>query len=271
MRSEAAFILVALVSSACAPAHSTPAATDRHVFVIVMENHTPEEALSGEFTASLAAKYGVAENYHAITHPSVPNYLALTSGSTWGVRDDGYRVLPKSHLGSQLTKASISWRAYMEGLGSAGCLNSPVPYDPGHNPFAYYGGQCPSNVVPLTALSEDLGGSTPRFTWITPDRCHDTHDCRVSVGDDWLRQEVGMIIASTAWKSNGVLFITWDEDDGSSDNRVLTLVVAPGMTHKSSQKFYTHYSLLATFEDLLGVGGLGEAANATPMSDLVPA
>jgi len=78
-----------------------------------------------------------------------------------------------------------------------------------------------------------------------------------------------MITASAAWKSNGVLFITWDEDDGSADNRVLTLVVAPGMGHKSSQKNYTHYSLLATIEDLLGVGRLGEAANATPMTDLI--
>ncbi len=271
MRLWAALVLCALFVSACANSASGSSSQPRSVFVIVMENRSLEQAAGAPFTASLAAKYGVAENYHAITHPSVPNYLALTSGSTWGVRDDGYRVLPKSDLGSQLTKASISWRAYMEGLGSAGCLNSPVPYDPGHNPFAYYGGQCPSNVVPSTALSGDLGGSTPRFTWITPDRCHDTHDCRVSVGDDWLRQEVGLIIASPAWKSNGVLFITWDEDDGSSDNRVLTLVVAPGMTHKSSQKFYTHYSLLATIEDLLGVGRLGEAANATPMSDLVPA
>ena len=78
-----------------------------------------------------------------------------------------------------------------------------------------------------------------------------------------------MITASAAWKSNGVLFITWDEDDGSTDNRVLTLVVAQGVSHKSSQKNYTHYSLLATVEDLLGVGRLGEAANAAVMSDLI--
>ncbi|TME04303.1 MAG: hypothetical protein E6I61_13220 [Chloroflexi bacterium] len=269
MRPWAALVLCAFLGSACTQSPSPSSSQPRSVFVIVMENHSFDQAASAPFTSSLVAKYGVAENYHAVAHPSVPNYLALTSGSTWGMRDDGYRVLPKSDLGSQLTTASISWRAYMEGLGSAGCLNSPVPYDPGHNPFAYYGGQCPSNVVPLTALSGDLAGSTPRFTWITPDRCHDTHDCRVSVGDDWLRQEVGMITASAAWKSNGVLFITWDEDDGSADNRVLTLVVAPGMGHKSSQKNYTHYSLLATIEDLLGVGRLGEAANATPMTDLI--
>ncbi|SRR5712692_956262 len=271
MKPWAALVLCTLLGSACGQPASTTTAKPRHVFVIVMENHSADEVRSAPFTASLAAKYGVAENYRAVAHPSVPNYLALTSGSTWGVRDDSYRVLPKSDIGSQLTTASITWRAYMEGLGSAGCLKSPVPYDPGHNPFAFYGGECPSNVVPLTALAGDLSGSTPRFVWIAPDRCHDTHDCTVSVGDDWLRQEVQQIKASQAFNSHGVLFITWDEDDGSADNRVLTLVVAPGMSHRSSQKSYTHYSLLATIEDLLGVGRLGEAANATPMTDLVPA
>ena len=77
------------------------------------------------------------------------------------------------------------------------------------------------------------------------------------------------IVGSSAWKTNGVLFITWDEDDGSSDNRVLTLVIAPGRNHSASTRLYTHYSLLATIEDLLGVGRLGRAAQASPMSDLI--
>src|SRR4029077_5272826 len=88
----------------------------RHAFVIVMENKSPAEAMTGPFTTSLAARYRVATNYHAITHPSVPNYLALTSGSTWGVTDDSYHVLPTQDLGTQLTTAGVSWRAYMEGL-----------------------------------------------------------------------------------------------------------------------------------------------------------
>ncbi|HSS60113.1 MAG TPA: alkaline phosphatase family protein [Candidatus Limnocylindrales bacterium] len=274
MRLWAVLVLFAAAAAGCAPSFrpstsstSTPPA--RHVFVIVMENHSFDQAMTGRFTASLASKYGVAANDHAVAHPSVPNYLALTSGSTWGVGDDSYHVLPKSDIGSQLTKAGVTWRAYMEGLGDSGCLRSPVPYDPGHNPFAYYGGACPSNVVPLTALAGDLAGSTPRFVWITPDRCHDTHDCKVSVGDDWLRQEVAQITASAAWKAGGVLFITWDEDDGSADNHVLTVVVAQGVSHRSSSKRYTHYSLLATVEDLLGVGRLGQAANDTPMNDLL--
>jgi len=268
MRPWAALALFTLAIAGCT--RTPPAAPDRHVFVIVMENQSPSAALTGSFTSSLARQYGVAQNYHAIAHPSVPNYLALTSGSTWGVEDDSYHVLPTKDLGTQLTNANVTWRAYMEGLTSRGCIDSPVPYDPGHNPFAFYGGQCPSNVVPLTALGGDLSGSTPQFVWITPDRCHDTHDCSVSVGDAWLEQEVGQITASNAWKSGGVLLITWDEDDGSTDNQVLTLVVAPGVSHRSSTMPYTHYSLLATMEDLLGVGRLGEAAIAAPMSDLLP-
>jgi acid phosphatase len=239
------------------------------VFVIVMENHSVNEALRGSFVASLAQRYGVADNYYAVAHPSVPNYLALTSGTTWGVSDDSYHVLPNNDLGTQLTKAHVSWRAYMEGMSGGGCLDSQEPYDPGHNPFAYYGGRCPSNVVPLSDLSADLSGSTPRFVWITPDMCHDTHNCSVSVGDAWLEQQVGQITASEAWKSGGVLFITWDEDDGSADNQVLALVVASGVGHKSSAKRYNHYSLLATVEDLLGVGRLGQAAHVTPMADLI--
>jgi hypothetical protein len=99
--------------------------------------------------------------------------------------------------------------------------------------------------------------------------CHDTHNCSVSVGDTWLKDEVERITTSSAWKSNGVLFITWDEDDGSTDNRVLTLVLTPSARHVVSDQLYTHYSLLATIEDLLGVGRLGKAAQAAPMSDLV--
>jgi phospholipase C len=268
MRSWVALLVWATLATACTPPVAQPAR--HHVFVIVMENHTPEEALSGRFMASLAAAYRTADDYHAVTHPSLPNYLAITSGSTWGVTDDSYHALPKHDLGTQLTDAGVTWKAYMESLDpAAGCIDSPVPYDPGHNPFAFYGGQCPPNVVPLTSLAGDLGGDTPMFTWITPDRCHDTHDCEIAAGDEWLRGQVGEIMASAAWKKDGVLFVTYDEDDESGDNRVLMVVASPGMTHKTSQRRYDHYSLLATIEDLLGVGRLGEAKKARPMTDLV--
>jgi hypothetical protein len=262
-------VAVAVLGACSVGGGHTDHGSPRHVFLIVMENKSPQEALAGAYTGHLAATEGVANNYRAITHPSVPNYLALTSGSTWGIQDDSYRKLPKQDLGTQLTAAGVTWRAYMEGLGDGGCLDSPVPYDPGHNPFAFYGGSCPSNVVPFTSFAGDLAGNTPRFSWITPDLCHDTHNCLVATGDDWLKQTVGEITQSSAWKNNGVLFITWDEDDGSASNQVLTLVLASGKGHRESHKAYNHYSLLATIEDLLGVGRLGAAAQAQPMNDLV--
>jgi hypothetical protein len=267
VRTAAALTFALVACSACV-GQATVSNPPARVFVIVMENHSGAEALKGDYTTQLAASGGVAGNYHAITHPSVPNYLALTSGQTWGVTDDSYHALPRADLGDQLTAAGIKWRTYMEGLTDAGCIDSPPPYDPGHNPFAFYGGRCPDNVVPLSELGSDLGAGGVGFSWIGPDMCHDEHNCSVSTGDDWLRGTVGMITGSSSWKPGVVLFITWDEDDGSSDNRVLTLVVRPGHGHVVSSAAYDHYSLLATIEDLLGLPRLANAATAKPMNDL---
>lgn len=234
-----------------------------------MENQSPAEALQGTFTAELAARSGVATDYRAVAHPSVPNYLALTSGQTWGVTDDSYHSLPPQDIGDQLTRAGLRWRAYEEGLTSAGCFDSPVPYDPGHNPFAFYGGACPGNVVSFAQLAGDLAQPDVRFSWIGPDMCHDEHSCPVATGDAWLESTVGLITSSPAWSDGAVLFVTWDEDDGSADNRVLTIVSRPNGHHVESSAAYDHYSLLATIEDMLRLPRLAHAIDATPMSDLV--
>src|SRR5438445_3098085 len=128
-----------------------PAPRARHVFVIIMENRAPAEALDGRYIASLAREYAIATSYVASSRPSLPNYLALTAGDTFGIRDDAYHALAKGGLGTQLTAAGLTWRAYMEGM-TKGCFDSPYPYALKHNPFAYYGGGCPDNVVPLSAL-----------------------------------------------------------------------------------------------------------------------
>ena len=92
---------------------ASPNVANPHVFVIVMENTSLATALTAPSIMSLAAKYGLATNYHAVSSPSLPNYLALTSGSTWGITDDAYHVLPAGGIGAQLTAAGVSWRAYM--------------------------------------------------------------------------------------------------------------------------------------------------------------
>src|SRR2546428_810785 len=108
-----------------------------------MENRAPGEALEGRYIASLVHEYAIATSYFAISRPSLPNYLALTAGDTFGIRDDAYHALAKGGLGTQLTAAGLTWRAYMEGM-TKGCFDSPYPYALKHNPFAYYGGGRPS-------------------------------------------------------------------------------------------------------------------------------
>jgi len=267
-----------LLATACQPAaQSSPAATKagsptasptpsptapNHVFVIVLENTSYQLALRQPYIASLAKMYAVATNYGEVSNPSLPNYLALTSGSTWGIRDDNFHKLPATGLGNQLSDAGISWKAYMEGF-TGDCFSSPYPYTLKHNQFAYYGGVCPANVVPMTDLASNLNDNTPQLSWITPGMCNDGHDCGVAKADRWLSQTVPQITSSTAWKQGGVLFITWDES-GAADGRVALLVVAPKLRGQLTMPL-NHYSLLATIADRLQVPRLGLAKQATSL------
>jgi phospholipase C len=247
----------------------TPAPETPHVFVIVMENTSLVSALRSPSIERLAAKYALATNYHAVSSPSLPNYLAMTSGSTWGITDDSYHVLPAGGLGAQLTAAGVTWRAYMEGLTPVGCLHSPYPYALKHNPFAYYGGSCPENVVPLDLLDADLAGETPSVAWIMPGLCHDGHDCPLSEVGPWLEDLVARIVASAAWRDHGALFVVWDEGDARSS--VVPLILAsPDVGSRRVDSIYDHYSLLAAIEDHFGLPRLGAAKDAHPLSDLLP-
>jgi len=150
----------------------------------------------------------------------------------------------------------------MEGF-TGDCFSSPYPYALKHNPFAYYGGVCPANVVAMTDLASDLNGNTPRLSWITPGMCNDGHDCGVARSDRWLSQTVPQITSSTAWEQGGVLFITWDES-GAANGRVALLVVTPKL-HGQLTMPLNHYSLLATIADRLRVPRLGLAKQATSL------
>ena len=240
-----------------------------HVFVIVMENTGLDRALRSQPIARLASANALATNYRAVARPSLPNYLALTSGSTWGITDNLYHPLPAADLGTQLTTAGINWRAYMEGMtAEAGCMRSPYPYALKHNPFAYYGGACPTNVVPIESLDGDLAGATPNFAWITPGLCHDGHDCSVDIAGTWLDEIVSRIVSSDAWRSSGMLFIVWDEGDGGDTNLVPLIVLTKDATATRIETQYDHYSLLATIEDAFGLPRLAAAATARPLTQI---
>jgi len=251
------------------PRQRTTAPAVPHVFVIVMENTSLGRALGSQPIARLAAANALATNYHAVARPSLPNYLALTSGSTWDIADNEYHALPSADVGTQLTAARVSWRAYMEGMTTDGCMRSPYPYALKHNPFAYYGGACPANVVPIEALDADLAGDTPSFVWITPGLCHDGHDCALDMAAAWLDGLVSKIVSAVAWRSGGMLFIVWDEGDGGDTNLVPLIVLTTRASPMRVETEFDHYSLLATIEDVFGLPRLGAAATARPLTELL--
>ncbi len=224
---------------------------------------------------ALAKGCGLATDYRAITHPSLPNYLAATGGSTFGVTDDAG---PSSHrisetsLFQQLNQADLSWRAYDESMPTACDLNPSGRYAVKHNPATYYTAvrqQCAVDDVQLEGhLSKDIAmGDLPSFAFVTPNLCDDTHDCSVQTGDAWLATWVPRIVAGPNYSSgNTVIVLTWDEGVGAT-NLIPTVVIGPSVPIGTrSAVALNHYSLLLTTEKLLGLPGIGAAAAATSMT-----
>lgn len=251
-----------------------------HILLIVMENKEAGDVIGSAqapYINGLARSYGLATNDYAVAHPSLPNYLALLAGGTLGVTSDCANCLRRApNLADQLDAHGRSWKAYIEDLPRPCFLGSAAgEYALKHNPWLYFTDirgsreRC-SRVVPLSRLSSDLARNTlPDFAWVTPNVCHDMHDCSVQAGDTWLASFLPPLLASPAWRQGGVIFITWDE--GTSDagccsagggGLVPLLVIAPGM--RAGLRVgtpLTHYSLLRTIEDAWGLGELGLAAS----------
>ena len=267
---------------------STPPATYAHVIWIVMENHAYNQVIgssSAPYENQLASQCGLATNYKATTHPSLPNYIAMTSGDTQGVRDDNG---PSSH---QLTAASIfsqvkgaggTWRSYQESMPGNCALTSSGTYAVKHNPAAYYvpirtdcnAWDVPMGTTSSGAFGSDLANNTlPSFSFITPNMCNDTHDCSVGTGDAWLRSWIPKITSSPAYQSgNTAIFLTWDEDDFTTVNQVATIVITPTTAAGTrSGSAFNHYSLLKTTEQMLGlttfIGHAGDAGTASMRAD----
>ena len=241
----------------------------RHVIWVWMENK-PYHAIIGSPSApyenALAAACGLATNYHSVTHPSLPNYIAATSGKTWGITDDAppaAHPLNVASIYSRVKAAGKTWRDYQENAPRNCPLASSGRYTVRHDPAPYYTdirGDCVSWDVPMgttengSFLSDLSSGTLPAFALVTPNLCNDTHDCPVSTGDAWLKSWIPRILASPNYLAgNTVVFLTWDEDDGSAGNRIPMIVIAPSVragTHSAGA--FDHYALLKTTQQLLG-------------------
>ena len=248
---------------------ATPPSTYEHVVWVVMENKAYSQIIGSKgapYINQLRHQCGSASRFFAEAHPSLPNYIAMTSGSTHGITDDSG---PSSHRlagASIFSQVGSGWRSLQESMPSDCQLSNSGRYAVRHNPAAYYSAiraACPSHDVPL--------GSTPnlsaRFTFVTPDLCHDMHDCNVKTGDAWLSAWLPKLFASSQYRAGRTaVFLTWDEDDRSADNHIATLVLAPSVrAGTASSKKFDHYAMLRTTEQLLGLGFLGKAATAPGM------
>ncbi|MEP6988981.1 MAG: alkaline phosphatase family protein, partial [Chloroflexota bacterium] len=225
-------------------------------------------------------------------HPSEPNYLWLEAGTDFNIRDDHApsenHQATTAHLTTLLDTAGISWKSYQEDIKGDTCpLTAAGHYDPKHNPMLYFDDvtdtnnpnstYCIAHVRPYSELADDLAsGNTAHYNFITPDLCHDMHDSSgcdsksaIKNGDTWLKSEVPVILNSDAYKNGGIVFITWDEGEGSDGPIGMIVLSATAKVGYSNTIHYTHGSTLRTLQEIFGVQPLlGDAANATNLSDL---
>ena len=274
------------ISSSIAVSAPTGVPTYDHIVTILMEN-TSYSSIIGNSAApyinQLAATGAVASNYSATDHPSLPNYLELTSGTNAGIVDD---CTPPSasctanvtNIADRIEGSGRTWKAYEEDAPSACPTSNSGLYFTKHDPFVYYNdirnnpARC-ARAVPFTGLAADLATTTslPSYSFITPNQCNDMHDCSIQTGDTWLSNHVPAILNSPAFTTQkSLLVIVWDEDDGSGANQVAWIGVGSGVkTNYVSKVAYTHYSFLRTIEASWGLAGLtSNDGAASPMADV---
>jgi phosphatidylinositol-3-phosphatase len=278
----AAFVLAACGGAspgkpvAAPPPAALPTSSSSHVTVIVMENKEASDVVgpsSSRYVTGLGRRYAIASRSYAIRHPSLPNYLALTSGSTQGITNDCTDChVAAGNIVDQLEAAHVSWKAYMEGLPTPCSDVATAGGYAKHNPFMYYDdvtrdpGRC-RNVVPFDQLASDLRRATlPTFAFVSPNLCNDTHDCEVATGDRFLASLVPRLLRESG--PHGFVVLTWDE--GSSNRgccadahggHIATVLAGPDVRrHARSGRPVDHYGVLRTIENALGLAPLGRAA-----------
>ncbi len=278
------------------------------VFVIMMENHswsTIKGSASAAYINQTLVPMGAhAEAYKtpAGNHPSEPNYIWLEAGDNLGITNDNApssnHQSTKDHLTAQLETKGVSWKAYSEDAPSGVCpLTSSGLFDPKHTPQLYFddvtdtnksaSAHCIEHVVPYSQFAADLASNEiGRYNFITPNLCNDMHGngfsgaCSVlgsdsghiKLGDDWLAAEVPKILASSAYKNNGVIFLLWDEGDGfgsAQDGPIGAIAISP-LAKKgfSTSTAFTHSSMLRTLETIFDVPFLRGAQNATSLGEM---
>jgi hypothetical protein len=278
LRGAACLVLFSTLFVCPAATALVPEPAFEHVVVVVFENKESSNVLGNRAAPtfnSYARRYANLTRYYGVTHPSLPNYLALVSGSTHGITTDCTScVVSTKSLADTIEASGRTWKTYAEGLPAAGYLGaSRGRYAKKHDPFAYFRDVAanPSRrarIVPLSRLAVDLSaGALPNFSLVVPDLCHSMHDCSVAVGDVWLRRNVSPLLALP----NSVVFVVFDEGSTGSRGGGHTAALALGtMVRPGSRvtRVTGHYGLLRTIEQAWGLPLLGRSAGAAPITGI---
>jgi hypothetical protein len=259
-----------------------------HIFIIMDENQ-PASLITGNspndpYLSGLIKQYSLATNYFGVTHPSLPNYLAITSGSTDNTTTDcnppsAGCIVNVKNIADTVQASGRTWKEYAESMPSNCYAYNYGNYATKHNPFVYYAdiinnkARCAANVVPFSQLQGNLSSvkTTPDFAFITPNLCNDMHNCSINTGDYWLSQVVPMILHSPAFTTQrSLLFITWDEGDATNNNVATIVAGSAAKQGYTSNMFFDHYSILSTIESLWNLPPLTQNdKSATPMLDFI--
>jgi hypothetical protein len=259
---------------------SIPRTGIEHVFIVVLENTDASEAEKQPFIGRLISEGTHLRRYFALTHPSQPNYLAMTAGSLFGVDHGGPLLLRARHIGDLLEKKGLDWKAYAEEYPGDCSLveDTPAGYARRHVPFLSYENiqkdkaRCVAHVVNATTLDADIAsGALPSYSLYIPTDFNNGHDTGVAAADRWLESRFGPLLNDERFTNRLLFILTFDEDASAIDNRVTTVLWGPSVKKGVvSDRYFDHYSMLRTVEDIFGAGSLGQHdAEARSFVDLL--
>jgi phosphatidylinositol-3-phosphatase len=234
-----------------------------HIVIVIEENKAFAQIIGNPdapYLNELAGRGALFTQSYGVTHPSQPNYIALFSGSTHGI---GSNICPLNfsgdNLASQLLAKGLSFASYSESMPEAGfdgCVNAS--YMRKHNPAANWKELAAYN-QPFSAFPADHA-KLPTVAFVIPDLRNDMHDGSIAQGDAWLKQHIEHY-AQWAMKHNSLLIVTWDEDNGSSGNRIATIMVGQMVKPGQYDQRIDHYNLLRTVEEMYGLPNVGESVS----------
>ncbi len=270
------FIFYFTVHFNIAFAQSPPA----HTVILILENRAYNNIvgssaapyinslLSNSHTAHLTQSYG-------LTHPSQPNYLMLYSGSNQGVTNNNVPAsLPFTtlNLGGELIKNGYSFIGYSEGLPSVGStVATSGAYARKHNPWVNWQGTGVNGVPvasnrPFSDFPTDFN-LLPALSFVVPDLNHDMHDGSIATGDAWIEANLDAYIQWCV-NNNSLFILTFDEDNGSSGNQILSCFIGEDVKAGSYVQPITHYNILRTVEDLYQLSYAGASADSSAINGI---